>query len=347
MSWGEFMVTARRPASRDDRVPTRGAGGDGEARIRGGYGPGADGAGRSCREGEMVGTPPDHDSERLRTELSRVIEGEIIPRLMLVHRTRAKGDGRRRPGGAGVERSVPRGGGAEPMGAQPVPITSQSVEAFARLVMEHDAAAASSYVDMLRAGGASLEDIFMRLLAPTAKRLGELWDIDQADFTEVTVGLCRLQHVLRELGGLFAGEHGQGTPGQKRVLMAPVPGEHHTFGLLMVSEFFRRAGWEVTCDPAITATELNHLVHREWFDVVALSVSCDLLLEKLSSTIRGIRRVSRNPSIGVLVGGRLFVENPRLASVAGADMAAVDGKDAVRRAEEMLVRRVVCMSSQI
>ncbi|WP_168044654.1 B12-binding domain-containing protein [Ectothiorhodospira sp. PHS-1] len=290
-------------------------------------------------EGDIAGTQPDRDTERLRSELSRVIEGEIIPRLMLAHRTRTNGDGRRP--------TRWKGGRSVTIGPDTAPINGQSVEEFARLVMEHDAAAASSYVDMLRARGATLEMIFVQLLAPTAKRLGELWEIDQADFTEVTVGLCRLQHVLRELGGIFEGELGHGLPSQKRVLMAPVPGEHHTFGLLMVSEFFRRAGWEVTCDPAISTAELNHLVHREWFDVVALSVSCEPLLDRVAGTIKGVRRASRNPAVGILMGGRLFTENPHLVSVVGGDVMAADGNEAVRRAEEMLVRRVGCVSQQI
>ncbi|MCG5501269.1 cobalamin B12-binding domain-containing protein [Ectothiorhodospira lacustris] len=302
-----------------------------------GHGPDVDG--RSPRNGETADSLPDQDTVRLRTELSRVIEGEIIPRLMLAHRTRANGDGRRA--------DASRGRGSVTLGPDAAPINVQSVEEFARLVMEHDTAAASSYVDMLRARGASLEMIFMQLLAPTAKRLGRLWEIDQADFTEVTVGLCRLQHVLRELGGIFEGELGRDSPSQKRVLMTPVPGEYHTFGLLMVSEFFRRAGWEVTCDPAIGAAELNHLVHQEWFDVVALSVSCGPLLERVSGTIKGIRRASRNPSVGILMGGRLFAENPQLVSVVGADMTAADGNEAVRRAEEMLVRRVGRVSQQV
>ncbi|WP_412852549.1 B12-binding domain-containing protein [Ectothiorhodospira shaposhnikovii] len=335
------MVTARRPTSRDERVPTRSPGGEMmDLHMLDGSSANADGEGRSlAAEGDISDARPDRDTERLRSELSRVIEGEIIPRLMLAHRTRTGGDGRR-PGSR-------KGGRSVTIGPDTAPINGQSVAEFARLVMEHDAAAASSYVDMLRARGATLEMIFVQLLAPTAKRLGELWEIDQADFTEVTVGLCRLQHVLRELGGIFEGELGHELPSQKRVLMAPIPGEHHTFGLLMVSEFFRRAGWEVTCDPAISAAELNHLVHREWFDVVALSVSCEPLLERVSGTIKGVRRASRNPAVGILVGGRLFVENPHLVSVVGADMTATDGNEAVRRAEDMLFRRVGCVSQQI
>lgn len=272
--------------------------------------------------------------ESMRKELSHVIEGEIIPRLMMAHRS-----DERTPAGSTTQDAPSEGGHA---GA--VPIGAPVVEEFSRMVIEHDAAAALAYVETLRAQGTALESVFVHLLAPTAKRLGELWEEDQADFTEVTVGLCRLQHVLRELGGAFEGELALQQSGGKRILMSPIPGEQHTFGLMMISEFFRREGWDVTCDPSLSTRDLNHLVRQEWFDVVALSVSCQTLLDKVTATVRGVRRVSRNASVGIIVGGRLFTENPQLVSVVGADETAADGASAVRRAEAMLARRAGCFS---
>ncbi|WP_162273507.1 cobalamin B12-binding domain-containing protein [Ectothiorhodospira magna] len=307
------------------------------------------------RGGDAPGTPPvgraahadndhpqdllDQDTRRLRTELSRVIEGEIIPRLMLVHRARGPEDGHCAKARTPDIPMTPD--------VQVSSIGTQAVETFSHLVMAQDTDAISSYLDTLRGRGVSLEIILVQLLAPTARYLGELWETDQADFTEVTVGLCRLQHLLRELGSAFEAEPGHGLPGQKRVLMAPVPGEHHTFGLLMVSEFFRRAGWEVTCDPALGVTELNDLVRREWFDVVALSLSCEPLLERAASVIRGVRRASCNPSVGILIGGRLFANNPALGAVVGADQVAINGQDAVQRADEMLARQVGRVNRQL
>lgn len=321
------MVTARRQLGREGGEsslnPVREAGRSG-ATERDGQ---ADGASRSPVPGTHRMCP-----DYMRRELSHIIEGEIIPRLMMAHRSEA-----------GV-RSAPapatRGRGAH----AEVPIGAPVVEEFSRMVIEHDAAAALAYVDTLRAQGTALEGVFVHLLAPTAKRLGELWEEDQADFTEVTVGLCRLQHVLRELGGAFEGEVDPQMAGGKRILMAPIPGEQHTFGLMMISEFFRRGGWDVTCDPSLSTRDLNHLVRQEWFDVVALSVSCQTMLDKVTSTVRGVRRVCRNGAVGIMVGGRVFTENPQLVTVVGADDTAPDGASAVRRAEAMLARRTGCFS---
>ena len=57
--------------------------------------------------------------------------------------------------------------------------------------------------------GASVETLYLDLLAPTARHLGDLWDADVCDFTEVTVGLGRLQQVLHELSPAFQSEIAQ------------------------------------------------------------------------------------------------------------------------------------------
>jgi methanogenic corrinoid protein MtbC1 len=43
-----------------------------------------------------------------------------------------------------------------------------------------------------------------------------------------------------------------------------------------------------------------------------------------------------NRSIGVLVGGQVFIDHPELVALIGADATATDGKQAVTRAEDML-----------
>lgn len=244
-------------------------------------------------------------------KLVRTIEAEIIPRLMLAHRAPS--------------------GDAVPEIGDP---TSAEVAEFAEIVLEHDVEVASSYVEALRARGVSLEVLFLHLLAPTARLLGDLWKEDVLTFTDVTVGLSRLQQLLRELSDPFENEAEHSINGH-RALLAPGPGEQHTFGMLMVEEFFRRAGWDVAGGPRDPG-EMVQLVRREWFDVVGLSVSCDVHFDGLSAAIQAVRRASRNRGIGVLVGGRLFNERPELVARVGADATAVDGRQAIRQLPRVL-----------
>ena len=80
------------------------------------------------------------------------------------------------------------------------------------------------------------------------------------------------------------------------------------------------------------------MVEGEWYGLVGLSLSCEDHVPALTRDIRAIRRASRNDAIGVIVGGRVFVEQPELAGRVKADAMAVDGREAVDRAEELLAR---------
>lgn len=250
-------------------------------------------------------------------QLERTIEGEIIPRLMLVHKQ--------------VKTDV------EPRDSATEELSAEVVIEFTRLILTHDIDVAYAYFDALHAGGRSLESLFLELLGPTARYLGELWKQDACDFMDVTLGLSRLQQLMRRYSPSFENETSSDGP-DRRGLLAPAPGEQHTFGVFMVEEFFRRAGWDIWTAPAQTQDELVGMVDSEWYALVGLSVSRDDLLDELMLGIRAIRKASRNQGISVMVGGRVFIERPELVAEVGADATAVNGREAVEQAESLVER---------
>lgn len=247
--------------------------------------------------------------------LTHAIEDEIIPRLVL------------------ARRGLPQPG-ADALAGEPAPASADVAE-FARLVRDHDVAVAKAYVESLRARGATLEAIYLDLLAPTARLLGDLWVEDLCDFTEVTIGLWRLHQVVRELSPAHRVD---GRPGEarRRALLVALPGEQHTFGVVLLAEFFRHAGWDVWSGPIASSEELRGLVESESFGVVGLSVSCGNHLQGLASEIHGLRRASRNRGVGVMVGGPVFTDHPELVALVGADATAVDARHAAAQADSLL-----------
>lgn len=253
-------------------------------------------------------------SEEHLAGLVRTIEGEIIPRLMLAHRDSAAPA--RRPG------------------EEPAEPTAEDVAEFAGLVLRGEAEA-MGFLGEARARGVPWDAILLHLLAPTARRLGDLWVEDLCDFTDVTVGLCRLHEILHEITA-SSDRTVEPRGDAHRVLLVPAPGEQHSFGLIMVVEFFRRAGWDVWGEPSLSSRDLSNLVRAQWFELVGLSTSCDNRLEQLTQEIRTIRAKSCNPDVVVMVGGRVFCERPELAEAVGADATAMDGRDAAIKAETLL-----------
>ncbi len=214
------------------------------------------------------------------------------------------------------------------------PIAAE-VDELAAVVLSRDVAPAVAFVESVRLRGLSLESVFLDLLAPAARQLGEMWEEDRAGFAEVTLGLATLHQVLRELGPAFQSE-AAATGRGLRVLLAPAPGEQHNFGLAIVAEFFRRAGWSVSGEAMTTRGELVRAVRRTWFAVVGLSLASEVRLEALADAIQAVRRASRNASVGIMVGGPIFIAHPELVRSVGADATAVDGRHAVLQASGLL-----------
>lgn len=257
--------------------------------------------------------------ERL-AHIVRTIEQDIIPRLVRAHREPAA---------------------AAPL-AQASPaaqISAEDLQQFLPLILGADDSGWQSLVDGLQARGVGVDEIYLSLLTPAARELGRMWEEDLCQFTDVTVALGRMQRIMRTLSPAFGREVEHPADG-RRVLLLPAPGEQHTFGLSIVAEFFRRAGWEVVGDTEARAADPAALVRREWFDVIGISVGLESRLDWLSSGIAAVRNASRNRAIGVMVGGPVFVANPERAAEVGADGTAIDGRQAPVMAEQLLEQRL-------
>jgi methanogenic corrinoid protein MtbC1 len=180
-----------------------------------------------------------------------------------------------------------------------------------------------------------MESIYIDLLGGAARTLGMQWEEDEVTFTHVTTGVWRLQQMLHRFRPLFQAESPARQTG-KRIFLSPMIGEQHSFGLMLLSEFFRRDGWDVQNTVASSVAELIDIVRGEWFDIVGFSVGNGERLDNLRAAIKAARRASRNLQVGIMVGGPVFSLNPDLVGQVGADVTAPDARTAVRLAEQTL-----------
>jgi len=249
------------------------------------------------------------------TVLARTLENDIIPRLMLAHRAAS-------PAAYIDSRATDAPGSAD-------------IETVLGLAMRADLQGALAYLEALRARGLGLERLYIELLAPVARRLGVMWEEDACDFTAVTIGLSCLHQIVREYSPTFVTRTPRAEP-DRRVLLATIPGEQHSFGLLVVEQFFRGAGWDVWSGSGAERTEILETANRVWFGVAGFSIASEQHVNGLAMLIRDVRRASRNAGLGILVGGPLFIEKPDLVGLVGADATATDGRDATLQAETLL-----------
>jgi hypothetical protein len=110
-----------------------------------------------------------------RARLIRTIEGEIVPRLL-----------------------VSLSGSLTAAGEAPDP---KIVSELARLLLKRSRIDAAEIVRVLSPQGICLDQKSLGLIAPAARRLGELWERDECDFDQLIVGLGFLESVIREMSG--------------------------------------------------------------------------------------------------------------------------------------------------
>lgn len=250
---------------------------------------------------ESLSSDPSSGVSWLRPGVARALEGQVIPRLLARHRIDAPP-----PGGQ--------------LGAR----------WLAGLSLADDDGLLPAAVERLQRQGQSVEDLQLDWLGPAAAELGRLWESDECSFADVTVGVVRLQCCARRLGRasplLLAPD---ALPTAPRALLAPVPGEQHGFGLALVADAFRRAGWDVTQAPVGLSPVAA--VAAQAYDLVGLSVGTTSRGAGVPALCADLRRASRRPGLGVLLGGPLFAVPglPVTAAPWGADAVALDARSAV------------------
>lgn len=239
--------------------------------------------------------------ERQKAALHRAVEFEVVPRLLSAHLPLA-------------------------LHAPTQPATAdKSIVDLAELVVGRNADAVSPHIQSLIERGTPVEDIYLKLLAPTAAYLKQLWIDDERDFAQVTLGLWRLQQVLREFSTAF--RQNAKRPTGRRVLLTLAPGPTHDlphllFTLVLAGEFFRREGWSSWIEPDCARSDALALVRTEWFDVIEILVNGDKRLDRLAARIKLIREETINRSVCISVTGHTVHQHPELVKYLDADVLA-------------------------
>ncbi|QJR35618.1 cobalamin B12-binding domain-containing protein [Gemmatimonas groenlandica] len=214
-------------------------------------------------------------------------------------------------------------------------LSEHDVDTFVAAIRSPDSERAEQFIRAVLAEGASVEAVYLDLLAPSARRLGEMWESDECDFVEVTVSLGRMQRLLRDLSQVFLADASRTEP-VGSVVLTCIPGEQHTLGIIMVGEFLLRDGWRVMVGAPWSESDLLTMVGTEWYDVIGFSVGSESRLPLLKRDIRRIKSASRNPHVQFLVGGQVFSDDPSLADEIGANAIAGDAREAAPIARRLL-----------
>jgi MerR family transcriptional regulator, light-induced transcriptional regulator len=284
----------------------------------------------------------------LMTLLSRVVKRDIVPNLITANRiigedAMRKGSVDHAHGRAVAQSAWHDGGFNTERGERDVNFVGSHVRMadvarFVRLLRSTGVDAAPALVEVLLSRGIRRSELYLDLLGPAARMIGDMWLDDECSFADVTMVVGRLHNILNTLRGE------QAVPASVRsapsILLSVAPGEQHSFGIAIVDAVFQDAGWSTTLSHTNDAELLLEQAGSRPFDAVGLSLSHDCHKDVLRATIMRLRASSANRDLVVLVGGPAFADAPSLAAEVGADAMVGPGLDSAVEARGLLPRQV-------
>ncbi len=274
--------------------------------------------------------------------LSRVVQRDIVPNLIIANRV--IGEDAAQTAASAVWHD---GGFNAERGERDIRFASNhirmvDVARFVRLLRGTGADAAPALVEVLLGRGIARSELYLDLLGPAARMIGDMWLDDECSFAEVSMVVARLHQILNALRDDHAPvASGEGVP---TILFSVAPGEQHSFGIAVAEAFFQEAGWQARQTHSNDADVIVDMVATQHVDAIGLSMSNDGLADVLRATIMRLRASSANRDILVLVGGPAFEAAPALHAFVGADAVvsagtagAIEAKQFLRRHGEMHV----------
>jgi methylmalonyl-CoA mutase cobalamin-binding subunit len=155
-----------------------------------------------------------------------------------------------------------------------------------------------------------------------ARRLGTAWEEDRLSFAGVTMGVARLQAILRELGAAWSADALGQTDGPTVLVLLP-QGEQHTLGTMVLAGRLRRMGVSVSLQIAPDVSQLSNFVADRSFDGAMISVTCKSRLETCRKLIKALKDATKG-RLMVAIGGAILDDAEDVLRLTGADVVTND-----------------------
>ena len=267
----------------------------------------------------------ERSPQRRQAAIERVVEADIIPRLLANYRARA------------IEAGTPARKRSRRRAASPATHTVTDAESLALGVIGvSPEEAVAAVIARLIAGGEAVEARCLELIADAARHLGTLWTEDRAGFEEVTIGMFHLQRMAHAIAPMTRRVALPPGAPRKTLLLLTLEGETHRLASTLLANCFDSAGWQVSSLQISSTDDVANLVSTVDYDVVGFSMATDVQISRVDHCIKAVRQASHNRDVIIMVGGAMILATPSLVETLGADGTAASAADATVRAEELL-----------
>lgn len=208
-----------------------------------------------------------------------------------------------------------------------VPLASHHIKSLWTAILSSCLADCLSACAEITSSGVSLDDLIDLYIPAVARKLGDEWCKDRVTFTSTTVGVARLQWLIRSL---------ERTPPYPEIdlnvsdVLVLVPsGEQHTLGAVLLCSQLRRRGFHVELMLDATPGSLELSKHKANTKAALISASAVSQMRALQALVTSSRHVMAKGA-SVVIGGTITGTNPDFKELSGADYVTNDVEAAVR-----------------
>ena len=268
----------------------------------------------------------ERSPQRRQAAIERVVEADIIPRLLATYRARA----------AAAGKPTPKAVAAAPAPAQKSHSATDAASLALGVIGAKPEDAVAAVLARLIAEGEAAEARCLELIADAARHLGVLWVEDRAGFEEVTIGMFHLQRMAHDIAPMTRRVALPQGATRKTLLLLTLNGEQHSLAKTLLANCFDSAGWQVSTVQVSSTDDVASLVSTVDYDVVGFSMATDVQISRADHCIKAVRQASHNRNVIIMVGGAMILATPSLVETLGADGTAATAAEATTRAEQLL-----------
>lgn len=168
---------------------------------------------------------------------------------------------------------------------------------------------------------------YLYIIQPAMYEIGLLWERAIISVAQEHLASAIVSRVMAGVNMLVSGTR----PSRGKAVIASAPDEFHEIGGWMIADILACEGWDVRYLGANTPQDaLISLLADFKPEALGLSVTMAFNIEKTRAIIDTIRKHPELKTIRIIVGGRVFNENPEIWRILGADAWAANLSHALK-----------------
>jgi MerR family transcriptional regulator, light-induced transcriptional regulator len=196
-----------------------------------------------------------------------------------------------------------------------------------------DARGAWSVIETAQAGGADLDEVYLEIVAPALRGVGDRWEAGEIDVAVEH----RASTIVTKVLGRLAPRMARRGRSRGTVVLGAAPGERHALPVTLVADLVRAQGFEVDDLGAdVPASSFaTACADAERLVAVGISASTSDVGDGARSAVEAIR--ARRADVPILMGGAAVASEAEAREL-GADHWAADARQAVTVLDAIVAR---------